>query len=77
MSYGYTARLIELNKRANISSLGVRLGRVCIKQDVPVSTVAEAMGVSRQTVYNWFTGSVLPGLAMEPLITARIKKYNH
>ena len=77
MSYGYTARLIVLNKEASISSLGVRLGRICIKHDVPVSTVATAMGVSRQTVYNWFTGGVRPKLVMEPLIKARIKKYDH
>jgi DNA-binding XRE family transcriptional regulator len=77
MSYGYTARLIVLNKQANISSLGVRLGRICVKHDVPVSTVAGALGVSRQTVYNWFTGGVRPKLAMEPRIRTQIKKYDH
>jgi hypothetical protein len=28
-------------------------------------------------VYNWFTGGVRPKLVMEPLIKARIKKYDH
>lgn len=56
MSYGYSARLIALNKEADSKLLGVKLGRICIKQDIPVSTVAARLGVSRQTVYNWFMG---------------------
>lgn len=60
MSYGYSARLIGLNKKANPKLLGVRLGRMCIKHDVPVVAVASALGVSRQTVYNWFSGESNP-----------------
>lgn len=56
MSYGYSARLIELNKKADPKLLGVRLGRVCIKHGVPVAKVAEVLLVSRQTIYNWFIG---------------------
>ena len=56
MSYGYSARLIELNKRADKNQLGVRLGRACIRKKVPVSEIANQLGVSRQTVYNWFCG---------------------
>jgi transcriptional regulator with XRE-family HTH domain len=60
MSYGYSARLIALNKEANSKLLGVKLGRVCIKRNIPVSLVASELGVSRQTVYNWFTGANTP-----------------
>jgi hypothetical protein len=60
MSYGYSNRLIELNKKADDSSLGVQLGRVCINRDVPVSDVAVHLGVSRQTIYNWFCGVNAP-----------------
>ena len=35
MSYGYTTRIDRLNKEAT-PTLGVKLGRVCIKKDVPV-----------------------------------------
>jgi transcriptional regulator with XRE-family HTH domain len=56
MSYGYSARLIELNKKADPKLLGVRLGKVCIKHGVPVAKVAEVLSVSRQTIYNWFIG---------------------
>lgn len=60
MSYGYSTRVVELNKDADDQLIGVRLGRVCIKFDVPVLKVAMALGVSRQTVYNWFCGVNAP-----------------
>ena len=56
MSYGYSSRLIEQNKKADDTLLGVQLGRVCIQRDVPVSDVASHLGVTRQTIYNWFCG---------------------
>ena len=60
MSYGYSTRLVKLNEKADDRMLGVRLGRVCIDNDVPVLSVAMALGVSRQTVYNWFSGVTTP-----------------
>jgi transcriptional regulator with XRE-family HTH domain len=60
MAYGYSIRLIEQNKEANSKLLGVRLGRVCIRKNIPVSEVASKLGVSRQTIYNWFIGSNSP-----------------
>jgi DNA-binding XRE family transcriptional regulator len=38
-------------------SLGNQLGRWAIHLDFPVTKVARALGVTRQTVYNWFTGT--------------------
>jgi len=38
-------------------SLGNQLGRWAIHLDFPVTKIARALGVSRQTVYNWFTGT--------------------
>lgn len=61
MSQGYSLKLRDLNLKASSKLLGVRLGRVCIKHDVPAAVVAERMGVSRQTVYNWFRGTSNPG----------------
>jgi len=71
MSRGYSVRFIELNKSADRQHLGVKLGRMCIKYDVPVSLVADHLGVSRQAVYNWFTGVSNP----KPLFAQKIKKY--
>ena len=60
MSSGYTTRLSSLNKQASRSLLGVKLGRVCIKKEIPVAEVSSQLGVSRQTVYNWFQGTHEP-----------------
>lgn len=71
MSYGYSQRLIERNGLANEKKLGVRLGRVCIEHKVPVAVVASVFGVTRQTVYNWFSGTSNPA---EPL-HSRVNSY--
>lgn len=74
MSYGYSLRLIELNKLANGRLLGVRLGRACIANDIPVSEVSNRLGVSRQTVYNWFVGESSPHNSMTNQIEQFFKK---
>ena len=68
MSQGYSLKLRDLNRRAPSKSLGVRLGRVCIKHSVPVTVVAERMGVTRQTVYNWFRGASTPHVGLTALV---------
>lgn len=70
MSYGYSQRLIDANKKADVTSLGVALGRICIELEVSVNDVAQKLGVSRATVYNWFWGTSVPSAAR----SARIAK---
>ncbi len=74
MSYGYSTRLVKANKKASIKNPGVRLGRACIKHDIPVYNVAARMGVSRQTVYNWFSGVNSPRGDTLPRITQYLHK---
>lgn len=71
MSYGYSQRLIEAIQEADPKLLSVALGRLCLKLDIPVNDVAQALGVSRATVYNWFWGSSKP----DPKRSARISEY--
>ncbi len=75
MSYGYTKRLSIRNKQADGSMLGVKLGRVCISKEVPVTVIATSLGVSRQTVYNWFAGVHKPNEELKELIKALIIEY--
>ena len=60
MSSGYSLRIQDANAKASRHKLGVRLGRLCIAQDIPVAVVAKCTGVTRQTVYNWFCGTSVP-----------------
>ena len=59
-SRGYSSRIIRANKEANTTSPGVKLGRLCIAQEIPVSEVAEFFKVSRMTIYKWFKGVEIP-----------------
>ena len=57
MTYGYSAKTIRLNKEADKNRLGIALGKAAIKLGISVADVALTIGVSRQTVYNWFVGT--------------------
>jgi hypothetical protein len=56
MSYGYSQSLVQANKEASAKSLGVALGRLCIRHGISVARVTRDLNVSRMTVYNWFKG---------------------
>ena len=76
MSYGYSQSLVYANKKANIKSLGVALGRVCISKNISVQSVADAFGVSRMTIYNWFKGDAKPHADAELAIQRYIKTHS-
>lgn len=41
-------------------SIGKELAEFCIEHRIPIVHIAAALNVSRQTVYNWFTGVCNP-----------------
>ena len=52
----YSQKVIDAVMAAK-KTPGNQLGRWAIHLDFPVTKIAYALGVSRQTVYNWFTGT--------------------
>ena len=56
MARGYTRKFINIVNDADQTKLGVRLAKVCIKNDIPVNDVADFLKVTRMTVYHWFKG---------------------
>lgn len=74
MSLGYSAHTILLNKKADVNRLGVALGRTAIKKGVSVADIAQSLGVSRQTVYNWFVGAYDPKADQTTSITKLLAK---
>jgi DNA-binding phage protein len=72
--YGYTLAIVQANKIASRSNLGVRLGRACIAADIPISQVAQDFNVTRTTIYNWFSGTTRPSMRMESAIEQYIKE---
>lgn len=59
-SAGYSYKIVRALQDGDSRSLAVQLGRLCIQKDIPVHDVAANLGVSRQTVYAWFTGRFHP-----------------
>jgi hypothetical protein len=60
MSYGYTLRLRDANLEADQTLLGVRLGKLCIENGISVVATSKQFGVTRATIYNWFSGKTEP-----------------
>jgi transcriptional regulator with XRE-family HTH domain len=60
MSQGYTIKVAEAIKNADGSLIGVQLGHICLKRGISVIEAACTLGVTRQTVYQWFCGETLP-----------------
>lgn len=56
MTKGYSSKFIETVNASDNTQLGIRLGQLCIKNDIPVRDVSDLLKVSRVTVYNWFSG---------------------
>jgi|APGre2960657468_1045069.scaffolds.fasta_scaffold277002_2 hypothetical protein len=75
MTYGYSTELIKQNKEAVKSNMGVRLGKVCIKNKISVITISKKLGVSRQTIYNWFAGITSPQNVVLPSVKELIVQY--
>lgn len=59
MPIGYSLLTVDAIRRADQRLLGVQLGQICVKSNIPVNDVAEFFGVSRMTVYNWFKGTAV------------------
>ena len=71
---GYSLRVMRANEQADPSSIGVLLGRLCIKKEIPVVDVADFFGVSRMTIYSWFSGVGKPRKKHEEKIQTIIEK---
>lgn len=73
-SRGYSSKIVKANLEASTDSPGVVLGRMCITREIPVSDVAEFFGVSRMTIYKWFTGQWIPREKKAQQIAEVLKK---
>ena len=73
---GYSLRIIRANQQADPRNMGVMLGRLCIKKEIPASDVASYFKVSRMTVYNWFSGASKPQKRLHETIQQIIDKFS-
>lgn len=75
-SRGYSSQFIRQVNEADPALLGVRLAKVCIKQEIPATAVAERVGVSRQTVYAWFVGRFHPRAEQAERLADLLERYS-
>lgn len=68
MSNGYTVAMASAIQNADHDLIGVRLGAKCLAKNVSVTSIAKELGVTRQTVYSWFTGRYRPHASKIPKI---------
>ena len=73
---GYSNKIANANRNADLSSAGVRLGRFCIAEDKRVSAIAKKFNVTKLTVYKWFDGSWIPNERHSALILEYLEKEN-
>lgn len=74
MNYrGYSRKLADANATADPNNIGVKLGRICIAEDIPVLEISLSLEVTRQTIYSWFVGRVEPHPNMRKRIDMFIK----
>jgi hypothetical protein len=52
----YSQKIIEVINEAP-PGLGTELGKWAVRRDISMKKISEIVGASRQTVYNWFTGT--------------------
>jgi DNA-binding transcriptional regulator YiaG len=71
---GFTQATIAANQAADWHRIGVGLGRFCITESIPASVVATALGVTKWTVYRWFSGECEPHRSHKKLIRTFIKR---
>ncbi len=72
---GYSQVIIEANARAK-ETTGTLLGKLCIALKYPASQVSKELNVSRQTVYDWFSGKTRPSKRVEQKVIALMAKMN-
>jgi predicted transcriptional regulator len=59
-SRGYSHQLVKAIIAGDSAHVGVQLGRMCIENNISVREISQTLGVSRMTVYQWFSGRFMP-----------------
>ena len=65
----YSQKIIETINEGP-KTLGNELGRLAIRRDISMQRISTIVGATRQTVYNWFTGTT----EVTPAYKERVEK---
>jgi hypothetical protein len=56
MARPYSEQFLISLQKADPTRIGVQLGKICVKANLPTTYVAEAFNVSRMSIHSWFRG---------------------
>jgi len=59
MSRPYSPKLKELVETSKNYTLGIDLGKTCLKANLPAAYIAEVFDTTRMTIHSWFRGGVI------------------
>lgn len=57
---GYTTLFLSAIEGAELDPVVKQFAAGCIARGIPIASVASRLGVTRASVYNWFTGKTAP-----------------
>ena len=57
---GYSTLFLRKLAEADVALPVKQFASVCIEREIPIIEIARSLGVTRATVYNWFTGRASP-----------------
>lgn len=76
MARPYSEQFLLALTKADPTRVGVQLGKVCVKANLPITHVAKAFNVSRMSVHSWFRGQYVREQYYERIVKF-IDKVNH
>ena len=60
LARGYSTLFLSRIEKAELDPFLKQFADECIRRGIPISAIASRLGVTRASVYNWFTGRAAP-----------------
>jgi len=73
---GYSTSFVRAIAESELSDLVAQFAHHCVAREIPVAAVAERIGVTRVTVYAWFTGRSNPRAQHQEKIRQILARWN-
>ena len=73
---GYSTSFVAAIAHGQLSDLMFQFANECVVREISVSAVAERLGVTRTTVYAWFTGKAEPRMRHQEKIRQILARWN-
>ena len=72
---GYSTLFLRKIEEGDQKALVIQFANACIDRELPIAEIAQGLGVTRATVYNWFTGKSSPRLHQQEKIRRTLARW--